>query len=136
MAEEVEHQSASLDIILKRRSAGAVLGGDYPTDVEDRIGVRAHLRQRCLKLLRRGEVGGHDPQLRLVLIVDADPQFALTCQLGLEVRSLGVNLVDVLAGRAAAADAIVTGVAGGSGSAPFTLYGLGSRRLASSPERR
>ena len=38
-----------------------------------------------------------------VLVVDTDPQFALTRQLGLEARSLGVNLVDVLAGRAGAA---------------------------------
>ena len=45
-------------------------------------------------------------------MVDADPQFALTRQLGIEERSLGVNLVDVLAGRAAAADAIVGGVHG------------------------
>jgi chromosome partitioning protein len=45
-----------------------------------------------------------------VLVIDADPQFALTRQLGLEVRSLGVNLVDVLAGRAGARDAIVSGV--------------------------
>jgi len=49
---------------------------------------------------------------RRVLAVDTDPQFALTRQLGLEMRSLGVNLVDVLAGRAAAADAIVAGVHG------------------------
>jgi chromosome partitioning protein len=49
---------------------------------------------------------------RRVLIVDTDPQFALTRQLGLEARSLGVNLVDVLAGRAGAADAIVRGVHG------------------------
>jgi chromosome partitioning protein len=49
---------------------------------------------------------------RRVLLVDADPQFALTRQLGIEERSLGVNLVDVLAGRAGAADAIVTGVHG------------------------
>jgi chromosome partitioning protein len=49
---------------------------------------------------------------RRVLAVDTDPQFALTRQLGLEVRSLGVNLVDVLAGRAGAADAIVEGVHG------------------------
>jgi chromosome partitioning protein len=47
-----------------------------------------------------------------VLVVDTDPQFALTRQLGLEERSLGVNLVDVLAGRASAADAIVRGVHG------------------------
>jgi chromosome partitioning protein len=47
-----------------------------------------------------------------VLLVDVDPQYALTRQLGLEVRSLGVNLVDVLAGRAAADDAIVPGVHG------------------------
>jgi chromosome partitioning protein len=47
---------------------------------------------------------------RRVLLVDADPQFALTRQLGIEERSLGVNLVDVLAGRASAEDAIVTGV--------------------------
>jgi chromosome partitioning protein len=49
---------------------------------------------------------------RRVLAVDTDPQFALTRQFGLEIRSLGVNLVDVLAGRAAAADAIVAGVHG------------------------
>jgi chromosome partitioning protein len=41
------------------------------------------------------------------LLVDTDPQFALTRQLGLDARLLGVNLVDVLAGRAAAIDAVV-----------------------------
>ena len=49
---------------------------------------------------------------RRVLVVDTDPQFALTRQFGLEVRALGVNLVDVLAGRASAADAIVADVHG------------------------
>ncbi len=49
---------------------------------------------------------------RRVLLVDADPQFALTRQLGIEERSLGVNLVDVLAGRTGAQDAIVAGVHG------------------------
>jgi chromosome partitioning protein len=47
-----------------------------------------------------------------VLLIDADPQFALTRQFGLEVRSLGVNLVDVLAGRATAEDAIVADLHG------------------------
>jgi chromosome partitioning protein len=47
-----------------------------------------------------------------VLLVDIDPQCALTRQLGLEARSLRVNLVDVLAGQATAADAIVSGVHG------------------------
>jgi chromosome partitioning protein len=47
-----------------------------------------------------------------VLVVDTDPQFGLTRQLGLEGYSLGVNLVDVLARRAAAGDAIVPGVHG------------------------
>ena len=51
-------------------------------------------------------------QHRRVLVIDSDPQFALTRQLGAEERSLGVNLVDVLAGRAAAADAIVPNVHG------------------------
>jgi chromosome partitioning protein len=51
-------------------------------------------------------------QSRRVLVVDTDPQFALTRQLGLEVRSLGVKLDDVLAGRVAAADAIVADVHG------------------------
>jgi chromosome partitioning protein len=46
------------------------------------------------------------------LVVDIDPQCALTRQLGLGERSLGVNLVDVLAGRALAHDAVVTGVYG------------------------
>src|ERR1700729_3057424 len=49
----------------------------------------------------------HAGEGRRVLVVDTDPQFALTRQLGLDVRSLGVNLADVLAGRAAASDAIV-----------------------------
>jgi chromosome partitioning protein len=51
-------------------------------------------------------------QHRRVLLVDSDPQFALTRHLGAEERSLGVNLVDVPAGRAAAADAIVPNVQG------------------------
>jgi chromosome partitioning protein len=46
-------------------------------------------------------------QGQATLVVDTDPQFALTRQLGLDARSLGVNLADVLAGRAAASDAIV-----------------------------
>jgi len=51
-------------------------------------------------------------QHRRVLVIDSDPQFALTRQLGTEERSLGVNLVDGLAGRAAASDAIVPNVHG------------------------
>jgi chromosome partitioning protein len=47
-----------------------------------------------------------------VLLVDTDPQFTLTRQLGIEVRALGVNLVDVLAGRAQARDAVVVDVQG------------------------
>jgi cellulose biosynthesis protein BcsQ len=43
------------------------------------------------------------------LLVDTDPQCALTRQLGLGERSLGVNVVDVLAGRELAHDAIVAG---------------------------
>ena len=42
-----------------------------------------------------------------VLVIDTDPQFALTRQLGIDVRALTVNLVDVLAGRAPAQDAMV-----------------------------
>ncbi len=49
---------------------------------------------------------------RRVLAVDTDPQSTLTRQLGLEARSLGVNLVDVLAGRADARGATVTDVHG------------------------
>jgi chromosome partitioning protein len=49
---------------------------------------------------------------RRVLVIDADPQFALTRQMSVVERSLGVNLVDVLAGRAAATDAIVRDVYG------------------------
>jgi len=47
-----------------------------------------------------------------VLVIDADPQFALTRQLELEARALGAKLVDVLAGRASAQDAIVADVHG------------------------
>ena len=51
-------------------------------------------------------------QHRRVLLIDSDPQFALNRQLGAEERSLGVNLVYVLAGRAAPGDAIVPNVQG------------------------
>jgi len=51
-------------------------------------------------------------QGRRVLVVDTEPQFALNRQLGLEARAIGVNLVDVLAGRASAGDAIVPAVHG------------------------
>ncbi len=54
-------------------------------------------------------LAGHD---RRVLVVDGDPQFALTRQIDVAERSLGVSLVDVLAGSAAAADAIVRDVHG------------------------
>ena len=47
-----------------------------------------------------------------VLLVDSDPQCALTRQLGLEDRPGRLSLVDVLAGRAVASDAIVCGVHG------------------------
>jgi chromosome partitioning protein len=47
-----------------------------------------------------------------VLAVDADPQFTLTRQLGIQIGSLPLMLVDVLAGRAGAADAVVGGVHG------------------------
>jgi chromosome partitioning protein len=61
---------------------------------------------------------------RRVLVVDADPQFALTRQIGVEERSLGVNLVDVLAGRAATADAIVGDVHGVDVIAAAPLAGV------------
>ena len=51
-------------------------------------------------------------QRQHTLVIDTDPQCALTRQLGLGDRALGVNLVDVLAGRAVALDAIVTDVHG------------------------
>ena len=47
-----------------------------------------------------------------MLLVDSDPQSALTRQLGLEDRPGRVSLVDVLAGRAVASDAIVCDVHG------------------------
>jgi chromosome partitioning protein len=47
-----------------------------------------------------------------VLVVDADPQFALTRQLGLRTSELPLTLVDVLVGRVDAADAIVPDVCG------------------------
>jgi AAA domain len=46
------------------------------------------------------------------LVVDTDAQCALTRQLGLGDRCAGVNLVDVLAGRALTQDVIVTDVHG------------------------
>jgi len=47
-----------------------------------------------------------------VLVIDADPQFALTREIGLDAASARVSLVDVLAGRVSAGDAIVSGVHG------------------------
>ncbi len=79
-------------------------------------------------------------QGRRVLVIDTDPQFALTRQLGLQARALGVNLVDVLAGRASAADAIVPAVhgvdvipaAGGLAGVEMSLVGeLGRERFLS-----
>jgi chromosome partitioning protein len=49
---------------------------------------------------------------RRVLVIDADPQFALTRQIGAEEQSFGVNLVDVLAGRATVVDAVVGDIHG------------------------
>src|SRR4051812_6301216 len=49
---------------------------------------------------------------RRVLAIDADPQFALTRQLGVRVSELPLTLVDVLTGRVEAADAVVTNVYG------------------------
>jgi chromosome partitioning protein len=48
-----------------------------------------------------------------VLAVDCDPQSTMIRQLGIEGRWLAVTLVDVLAGRAAAGDAVVADVAPG-----------------------
>ena len=47
-----------------------------------------------------------------MLAVDIDPQFALTRQLGIQVKDLPVSIVDVLAGRVDATDAILTDVHG------------------------
>jgi chromosome partitioning protein len=47
-----------------------------------------------------------------VLAVDIDPQFALTRQIGVDYRALPLSLVDVLAGRVSATDAIVADVHG------------------------
>ena len=53
-----------------------------------------------------------------VLAVDCDPQSTMTRQLGIEGRWLAVTLVDVLAGRAAAGDAVVRDVAPGVDAIP------------------
>jgi cellulose biosynthesis protein BcsQ len=49
---------------------------------------------------------------RGVLAVDVDPQFALTRRLGIQVAGPEHTIVDVLAGWAGAAAAIVTGCTG------------------------
>jgi chromosome partitioning protein len=53
-----------------------------------------------------------------VLAVDCDPQSTMTRQLGIESRWLAVTLVDVLAGRSAATDAVVRDVAPGVDAIP------------------
>jgi len=45
---------------------------------------------------------------RSVLAVDCDPQATMTRQLGIDAPAVGLTLVDVLAGRAAAGDALLT----------------------------
>ena len=45
-----------------------------------------------------------------VLAVDCDPQATMTRQLGIDVRTTALTLVDVLAGRVGAADAVVPDV--------------------------
>jgi chromosome partitioning protein len=47
---------------------------------------------------------------RRVLAIDADPQFALTRQLGIELRELELTLADVLSGQARVEQAIVQDV--------------------------
>jgi chromosome partitioning protein len=73
-----------------------------------------------------------------VLLVDCDPQSALTRQLGLDVASLRVSLVDLLAGRVSPVDAIVAEVhgcdvlpaAGGLAGVEMSLVGeLGRERF-------
>jgi chromosome partitioning protein len=75
---------------------------------------------------------------RRVLLVDCDPQCALSRQLGLAGRSVPVSLVDVLACRTGAADAVVVGVhgvdvvpaAGGLAGVEMSLVGeLGRERF-------
>jgi chromosome partitioning protein len=48
-----------------------------------------------------------------VLAVDCDPQATMTRQLGIDVRTTALTLVDVLAGRVGAADALVPDVVAG-----------------------
>ncbi|MHB8657690.1 MAG: ParA family protein [Solirubrobacteraceae bacterium] len=48
-----------------------------------------------------------------VLAVDCDPQATMTRQLGIDVRTTALTLVDVLAGRSAAADAVLSDVVAG-----------------------
>jgi len=48
-----------------------------------------------------------------MLAVDCDPQATMTRQLGIDVRTTALTLVDVLAGRAAAANAILSDVVAG-----------------------
>src|ERR1019366_280303 len=47
------------------------------------------------------------------LAVDCDPQCTMTRQLGVDMRSMAVSLVDVLAGRVDAVDAVVGNVVDG-----------------------
>ncbi|HEX8158037.1 MAG TPA: AAA family ATPase [Solirubrobacteraceae bacterium] len=62
------------------------------------VGKTTTARELVVLLAQRGE---------RVLAVDVDPQFALTRQLGIKTRDLPLSIVDVLAGRADARDAIV-----------------------------
>jgi chromosome partitioning protein len=48
-----------------------------------------------------------------VLAIDCDPQATMTRQLGIDVRTVALTLVDVIAGRAAAADAVLPGAVTG-----------------------
>jgi chromosome partitioning protein len=59
-----------------------------------------------------------------VLAVDCDPQATMTRQLGLQVRALGMTLVDVLAGRVTAEVAVVNDAIDGLAVIP------GARELA------
>ncbi len=64
---EVEHQRSHVHLILERRGAREVLGGDEPADVEDGVGVGAHLVDRDVELLGTREVGQEDPEQRFAL---------------------------------------------------------------------